>query len=227
MSKEKTSPLGKALIQIAIEFINLPVDKLDAAINSAMAALGAETGADRFYVFAYDWQNGTGSNTHEWCAPGIEPQIQTLQNFPLEAFADWIEWHKDGKVHMINDVATLPTDSNLRALFEAQSVLSLIAAPIMYAGVCLGFVGMDWVRSHKSFSDDDKSLLQLFAEMLANVRNRLAAIKELENVKEELRASEERYRSLLESDDGAIIVYEPDGKINFINHVEYGEISYT
>lgn len=63
--------------------------------------------------------------------------------------------------------------------------------------------------------------------MLANVRNRLAAIKELENVKEELRASEERYRSLLESDDGAIIVYEPDGKINFINHVEYGEISYT
>ncbi|MFZ5628018.1 MAG: PAS domain S-box protein [Spirochaetota bacterium] len=218
MSNEKTSPLGNALIQIAIEFINLPVDQLDAAINEAMKQLGESTGADRFYVFAYDWEKKTGSNTHEWCAPGIEAQIQTLQNFPLEAFADWIEWHKDGKVHIINDVATLPEDSNLRKLLEAQSVLSLSAAPIMYGGICLGFVGMDWVRSHKSFSEEDKSLLQLFAEMLANVRNRLAAIKELENTKDQLRASEERYRSLLESDDGAIIVYEPDGKINFINH---------
>lgn len=132
MGLNKISPEGNLLIQIAIQFINLPVDQLDNSIVVAMKTLGEYLGSDRFYVFAYNWQVGTGSNTHEWCSQGIEPQIHTLQNIPLDSFSEWIEWHKHGKIHVIEDVALLPENTKLRSMLESQSILSLIAAPIMY-----------------------------------------------------------------------------------------------
>ncbi len=218
--------LNKVLIDISIRFINLPVNELDSAINSAMAELGGYTGADRFYVFSYDWQKRTASNTHEWCAQGIEPQIQMLQDYPMDNFVSWLRDHEEGKTNSIEDVRALPVDLPLRQILESQSILSTIAVPIMSDKLCLGFVGLDWVRSQKKFTSDEEMLLKIFAEMLANVRNRLMAVEALKNSlaeteasREALRASEEKYRSLINSSDAAIIMYDRNGKVLFLNSI--------
>lgn len=218
--------LNKVLMDISIRFINLPVSELDSAIYSAMAELGAYTRADRFYVFEYDWQKRSATNTHEWCATGIEPQIQVLQDFPMDNLVSWISDHEQGKTNCIENVRALPLGSPLRKILESQSILSTIAVPIMSDKLCLGFVGMDWVRSQKEFTFDDEVLLKIFAEMLANVRNRLTATEALKNAlaeteasREALRASEEKYRSLINSSDAAIIMYDPNGKVLCLNSI--------
>lgn len=78
---------------------------------------------------------------------------------------------------------------------------------------------MDWVRSHKHFSEEEMSLMQLFAEMLTNVSNRLTAIKELDKANAELLRKEERYQSLIESSDSAIVMYDAKGNVLYLNHI--------
>lgn len=56
------------LIQLAIPFINVPLDQLDSALRSAMKKLGEYVGADRFYIFSYDCENGTGTNRAKFIA---------------------------------------------------------------------------------------------------------------------------------------------------------------
>ena len=53
-------------------------------------------GADRAYVFDYDFKRNICKNSYEWCAEGIDPQIDQLQNVPTEAIHWWVETHVKG-----------------------------------------------------------------------------------------------------------------------------------
>ena len=57
--------------------------QLDAVIPFILKAIGKYANADRVYIF--DWVTGKReriTNTFEWCATGVNPQIQNLQNIP-------------------------------------------------------------------------------------------------------------------------------------------------
>ena len=96
------------LFQLSASFINLSLDQLDAAIDAALASMGQFVDADRAYVFWHDLEAGTTSNTHEWCGPGISPQIDFLQSVPLESVPDWTRPHSQGQVINVPDVGALP-----------------------------------------------------------------------------------------------------------------------
>lgn len=61
---------------------NTPLEELDPGINNALAMAGSEFDVDRVYLFLYDFDAGIMRNTHEWCAPGITPEIDNLQAVP-------------------------------------------------------------------------------------------------------------------------------------------------
>ena len=55
---------------------------------------------------------------------------------------------------------------------ENQGIKSLITIPLIVNDKCLGFVGFDSVKQHYHYSDKEKKLLDVYAQMLVNVRNR-------------------------------------------------------
>jgi len=114
--------------------------------------------------------NVLAHNTYEWCAPGIEPQIDTLQNVPMSAYPESYEFHKTGEVFYISGVSLLSRTGSVRLILERQGIQSLIVVPIMSEGSALGFIGIDSVRIRRSYSELEKQLLTLFAEMMSNVR---------------------------------------------------------
>ena len=61
-----------------------PWPSSDHSIGQALGEIGAFVQADRAYIFAYDLQARTASNTHEWCGEGIEPAIDQLQDLPMD-----------------------------------------------------------------------------------------------------------------------------------------------
>ena len=64
-------------------------EEVDQGITETLHAIGEFVGVDRSYLFlAYDYETKV-NNTHEWCAPGIAPQISTLQGLRAEDFP-WI-----------------------------------------------------------------------------------------------------------------------------------------
>ena len=72
--------LHEAVASVAACFVDADPDSVDEGINHALSLLGAAAVVDRAYVFAVTDDLTMMTNTHEWCAPGIAPEIQTLQD---------------------------------------------------------------------------------------------------------------------------------------------------
>ncbi len=170
--KERQIKYQILLTQVAATYINLPPDQLNVAIERSLAELGAFLSVDRFYIFEFDYERQLCSNTYEWCAPNITSQLDRLRHIP---FAD-IRWCVDafmaGKTVNIPDVASLPAGDKVRLILESQQTRSLINVPMMEDNRCLGFIGFDAVRKHHVYTEEEGRLLQVFAQMLVNVRSR-------------------------------------------------------
>jgi len=151
--------------------VNLHISRdedLDAAIDESLADLGRFARADRSYLFQYDYERSTMTNTHEWCAEGIEPQIQSLRDLPMAAF-DWaVRALERDEILSIPNVEELPEEAVAeRETLQAQDIRSLIL--VAYKGSedkPLGFLGFDSVTALRRWGEDDRYLLMVVGEML-------------------------------------------------------------
>jgi len=174
VEEERRTQIGmqELLTRIAATHINLPLDRVDGAVQNSLGELGRFVNADRLYIFEYDFDNEICRNTHEWCADGIAPHIQDLQDVPLSIIPQWVGTHRRGEAMHIPDVRALAPDDAVRRILEAQGVRSLLAMPLMDDGRCLGFVGFDFVRGLHPCTESEWRLLTVFAEMMASIRLR-------------------------------------------------------
>jgi len=202
--------LQEVLIDIASTYINLDPKDVENTIHQSLEKMGLFVSSDRAYIFDYDFEKETTSNTYEWCQEGIEPEIHNLQDVPNEFFPQWVEQHRKGEAFYIQDVDALEdeTEGGLKSILAQQGIKSLIAIPMLDGTELIGFVGFDSVKKHHHYSDKEKRLLFLFGQMLINIRNR----QKWDN---QLRLQEEKYRNiianmnlgLLEVDLNDVIVY--------------------
>lgn len=160
------------LMELAISFVNKPLNDRDNSINRVLALVGDFLAVDRVYLFHYDFEKGTMSNTYEWCAPGITAEIQNLQDVPNATMPEWISSHLQGRIVHIPDVHELAENSSLRKLLESQGIHSLITFPLIYSEQCFGFVGFDAVREKKLWGEEDIALLRVLAELITNTEVR-------------------------------------------------------
>lgn len=184
------------LMSISRQYINMPLEQIDATLESSLGEIGNFTGADRVYIFEYRLEDGICCNTHEWCAPSVTPQIDHLQAVPIEELPDWLARHQAGEILYIPDVYALPEQDSIRQILEPQEIKSLITVPLLDMRQCYGFIGFDAVASHRSYTEDEQRLLVVFAEMLVNVRNRQRTDADLQLANQELEKTTEHAKSL-------------------------------
>lgn len=164
--------LEHLLLRLAIGFVNIPSEQLDTAIDHALAEVGRFGGVSRAYLFRYDHRRRTVSNTHEWCAPGVEPAIDREQDIPFAAIPDQFEAHVANRPRHVPDVAQLPRDAPWRARLEAQGIQTLVTVPLWDHGELIGFAGFDSVAAPRRWNERDLQLLQVLGELLANAEYR-------------------------------------------------------
>lgn len=160
------------LIKIAREYLNLPLEKAQEAIQSSLEEMAIFVKADRAYIFEYNADASKCSNTHEWCTIGITPEIENLQNVDLSDLPYWVEAHRQGKEMHVPDTYALAEDSGLRQILEPQNIKSLMTIPMLSNDKLLGFIGFDSVKNHHNYSQKESKLLWLYAEMLVNMYER-------------------------------------------------------
>ena len=176
---EHLNEIQRHLLLFATEFVNVPVNRQDEAIQQALTTLGRLIQADRAYLFDYDFAGGVTHNTHEWCAEGIAPQIQKMQQVPIALAPMWTETHRRGELIHIASVAALPQNDPLKQVLLDQEIRSLITLPLISPGGCLGFVGFDAVSHERVWGPDEIALLRVLAEVFANFKVRRLAEGEL------------------------------------------------
>lgn len=162
----------RLMVDMAKSFISISAERADEEINKALATMGAIAAADRAYVFRYDFEEGIFINTHEWCVTESLSIIDSLQSLPIKHIPDWLEAHSKKKEFYIYDVDSLP-ESKLKMALKKQCVKSILTVPLWSSKGLFGYVGFDYIQKHHEFSDREKQLLIVFAELLGNVQNQL------------------------------------------------------
>jgi len=192
----RQSELLQILMGTALTFINLPIEQLDQAIVDVLGSVGAFNHSDRAYIFDYDFDRGVLYNTYEWCAEGIEPQIDVLSEpMPIDLFPEWVSAHVRKMPAHYPDVSALDETDPLRLVLEPQGIQSVITIPLIDQERCRGFVGFDAVREKRLWSETDITLLKLLAELIVNAKLRLHHEKLLAQTTVELQLSEMRLRN--------------------------------
>lgn len=170
--------MQRILINLSTRYIDLPLAEVEQAINDSLSELGEFVGADRSYVFDFNLEKGICSNTYEWCANNIKPEIQNNQNLPLDIMPELVNAHLKGKPLIIDNVENVEKQDFKNLLLD-QGIGSLITMPMIHDKECVGFVGFDWVTRQHEATEKEVILLELFSEMLVNIRIRSHNEREL------------------------------------------------
>lgn len=110
------------------------------AIDRLLRLVGSYYKADRAYVF--EFTDGSVNNTYEWCAEGVTAEIDNLQGLPMELAESWLNgFRQHGEIYISE--LTKDIGGDLYELLAAQGISSLIAVPIISAGIITGFIGVD------------------------------------------------------------------------------------
>ena len=114
----------------------------DEAMNTLLESMSTAIHPERLYIFER-WEH-TSDNTFEWCAPGIEPQIDLLQNLDNSEFDTWDRMLASDSVVVIPDVSAYKgVDDRLYELLTIQGIDRLLAVPFYDNGKLIGYLGAD------------------------------------------------------------------------------------
>jgi signal transduction histidine kinase/DNA-binding response OmpR family regulator len=181
---QKQLELQQILIDISTKYINMDPKELHDNVRGSLEQLAKFVEADRAYIFEYNFEEETASNTYEWCGIGIAPEIENLQNLSMSYIPHWVEKHQKREIFGVPDVKKLE-DGPLKDILIPQDIKTLVTFPMLFKKQLLGFVGFDWVREVHPYSETELQLLLVYAEMLVNIKKRAELESSLIQAKEE------------------------------------------
>ena len=161
-----------------INFINeLSNNDTNSAIEGALEEITNYYKADRGYIFSINYENRTLTNTHEFCWKNVEPQIDILQNLPIEICDRWFElFDKQGYIFIDSIESELDQNSPEYQILKQQEITRLIAIPFKLSGKTIGFMGVD----NPKFDYRDISLLKTMSFFIFYDESRKEMFKQME-----------------------------------------------
>jgi PAS domain S-box-containing protein len=177
----------KLITALSTEFISLPAGQIDDHILKTLAAVGRFDEADRSYIFLLSEDGRRMSNSHEWCAPGIEPQQSRMQNIALDAFPWFAQELSERRVVKVTSLESLPPEAAAeRAEWERQSIGSLLNVPMVFEGKQVGFLGFDVQRAGHVWKESEVALLTIVGEILLGALLRQRSEERIRNAQTRL-----------------------------------------
>jgi PAS domain S-box-containing protein len=176
---------------ISTQFSNLAPEDLDKGIREALKKIGQAAGVDHSALFLF--KNGHGSDTHEWCAPGVPSIKDKLQSVPFQAYPWYMDKLRQGENIHIPRVQALPPEAGAETeLLQSLHIKSLAAVPMILHNSLVGFLGFDSMRREKTWPGRTLALLKIVGEIFVNALERKRA-------EEAFKESERKYQRLIDN----------------------------
>lgn len=117
-------------------------DDVPSSLSKVLKCVGEFLSAARAYIF--DIKDGKMYNTYEWCAEGVTPQINNLQNLDESLIDNWMPNFSAQDCVIHENVEDLKcSDPRTYKILVDQGITSLITAPLMRNGKLVGYFGVD------------------------------------------------------------------------------------
>ncbi len=214
VESQKTIPnkkLETIIATVSSMFAQTPTYKVDEAINKTLQIVGEYANVDRSYVFLFRDNQRIMDNTHEWCAEGIEPQIENLQGVPSKIVPWWMQRLLKHEIIHIPRVSELPPEAEEeKKILEAQDIQSLIVVPMIENKELVGFIGFDSVRLPKFWPREDINLLKIISSIFVSSLKR-------KSTELSLAATERKYKTLFNTAPDLIFILDSRGVIESLN----------
>ena len=177
-------------------------DANEQTVDRVLAVFGEYYDLSRAYIFEDSNDHRAASNTFEWCAPGVEPMRDMLQNISYEDDLNG-EYHalfNESNLFYCPDVSLLP--ERTRRILEPQGVKSMLQCAIMSGGVFEGFIGFDECRENRAWTDEQVGTLQLVCRILGAFLMKLR--------KQEQAGFSEDFKAALDNNASFIYIADPE-----------------
>jgi len=201
----------KAVYLFTERFLRMGI--AESSIESILEELGHADEVSRVYVFEnHTLDDGTPatSQRYEWVSPGIDRQIANpaLQKMPWNGtgFGQWRETLGKGEL-IYGNVEDFPETE--KAFLAAQSIISIMVAPIMVGDDWWGFIGFDDCRARREWSPVEVEALKTAANIIGAAIQRKQAEKAVLD-------SEKKYRLVVDNANEGIVITQ-DGMLKFVN----------
>ena len=185
----KLAAVERILEQLALIDKAKDNGELQTAIQDMLQVIGNYTKADRVFLFEKKDEKGQFfSNTFEWCAGGVIPQKENLQQVEVTVMPNWMRIFSKGETILIEDVETIKESmAEEYEMLKMQDIHTEIAAPIFYKEAFYGFIGLD--NPNLELTSLFIQLLRLVGGHLGSTRENLRMLSLLEQEQKTLKAA--------------------------------------
>ena len=116
----------------------------DEQINEFIRFFGRHIGSDRIYIFEDCKERHGTDNTYEWCAQGVTPEIDRLQNVDMDVIKWWYDTFSKGESIIITDIEDIKEEHRVSYdMLKAQNVRNVVVCPLRYKDEISVFFGVD------------------------------------------------------------------------------------
>ena len=205
--------LGRSarVVDVLARALAASVAEADAAIDLILSEMGLFADVDRAYVF----QRKPGDlldNTHEWCAPGVDPMVDILKDQPMDIIAPWRDGFERGEVFHAPRVQDLALDSLIREVLDMQGIRSIVLVPIRSGTTMMGFVGYDAVAKERSFTPEEISILTAMSGAIGTILARAADDRAIRQAQAERENARSRLAATLQALPDLILEFDTEGR---------------
>jgi diguanylate cyclase (GGDEF)-like protein len=160
--------------------ISLSAVTPDESFGSLLEYIGKALHCDRIYIFE-EKQGSYFSNTYEWCAEGVTPQIDNLQKIPREDAGIWLEQFQLRKNVIIPNVEDIKTsDPVMYTYLLPQDIHSLVVSPLKFNHNIIGFYGVD--NPPEELLNSISTLFLILGNFIVSLIRRRDLFKQLEKM---------------------------------------------
>lgn len=182
------SELQKLLLDVSSHFIQSTPANMDSLIDDMLERCGKFLEVDRTFLFQFSEDLQYMSNTHEWCAPGIEHIKDSVQNYPVADVPMIANIIHNREPLMIEDVESLSEGAD-KAELKRQQIKSVLCLPIINNDILLGYFGFDSVKKTRSLDKKNIQMQQVMSNILGDALIKQRYEQELLIAKEKAEAS--------------------------------------
>ncbi|AXJ01257.1 PAS domain S-box-containing protein [Cyclonatronum proteinivorum] len=166
------SSMLKTLIDIVQIFISVERKQVEGAIGRALKSIAELVQADHIYIFEFDGTHTSMSMRYEWCKPGVSTTVELDKAYDISNVPEIADKITNKQSVDIFDVARME-EGSYKKLLQFDGVKSIFCTPMIDEGKVIGFAGFESIGSRRRFSANAKELLQVFAGILVNLKQRL------------------------------------------------------
>ena len=199
----------------------LQCDDVTQVVNKTLGDLLNQLLGDRIYNFEINRKEHRQDCTYEVTAEGISKEQEFLSNIPWDPSTWWNHQIAERRAIILNTLDDMPEEAaEYRQTLEIQDIKSLMVVPLISKEEVWGYMGIDMVRTQRSWSNVD---YQCFSS-LANIISICIELR-----KSELQAKEDRLaldnsekilRNIYKNLPAGVELYDKDGYLVDINDKE-------